>query len=157
MSIIRKVVPMQVTDVEGNPNRSRFVAATNQLARDGHVLEPKGMSIENFLRSGTILFDHDPATPVGSPAAASLNADGNLEVEVEWAPTGISADADKIRGLVTAGVLRAGSVGFDPLDAEGRDGGPFCARATRRRRGPLHGILAAGRPVRCNPGIFSHV
>lgn len=99
-------------------NRSRFVAATNELARDGHILEPAGILTENFLRSGTILFDHDPQEPVARPVVAELNQEGNLEIEIEWAPPGISAGADKVRGLVKAGVLRAGSVGFDPIDAD---------------------------------------
>ena len=127
---IRKVIPLKVADVEGNPNRSRFIAATNQLARDGHVLEPSGMEIDNFLRCGTILFDHDPKIPIGAPVATALNSDGDLEIEIEWAPSGISGDADKIRGLVKAGVLRSGSVGFDVLDGEPLD--------PKKPRGGLH-------------------
>jgi hypothetical protein len=114
MTMIRKVMPLQTSETA--PNRSRFVAATNQLARDGHILEPSGMQVENFLRGGTILFDHDSKSPVASPVAASLNAQGALEIEVEWPPEGVSPEADKVRGLVKAGVLRAGSVGFEPLD-----------------------------------------
>ena len=33
----------------------------------------------------------------------------------------------------------------DPVDAEGRDGGPRGARGPRRRRSPLHGVLTAER------------
>ncbi len=127
---IRKVLPLTIAEVEGHPNRSRFVAATNQLARDGHVLEPSGMEVENFLRCGTILFDHEPKMPIAAPVLAVLNSDGNLEIEVEWAPSGISEDADKIRGLVKAGVLRSGSVGFDVIDGEPLD--------PKKPRGGLH-------------------
>ena len=121
MSMIRKVMPVLVREVEGQPNRSRFVAATSQLARDGHILEPRGILTDNFVRSGTILFDHDTATPVGTPAGVAINDEGNLEIEIEWAPEGISPEADKVRGLVKAGVLRCGSVGFDPLETSPLD------------------------------------
>jgi HK97 family phage prohead protease len=116
MTIMRKVAPIQVSETAAN--RSKFVAATSQLARDGHVLEPAGMDVDNFLRSGTIFFDHNPQQPVARPVSAALNADGNLEIEVEWPPEGVSARADEVRGLVKAGVLRAGSVGFDPVEFE---------------------------------------
>ncbi len=128
MSMIRKMVRLQAGD--GAANRSKFVAATNQLARDGHVLEPRGMQVENFLNSGTILFDHDPKAPIASPVTAVMNADGDLEIEIEWAPDGVSPEADKVRGLVKAGILRAGSVGFEPLDAEPLD--------PKKPRGGLH-------------------
>ncbi len=114
MSTIRKLVRLQATEVA--PNRTHLIAATSQLARDGHVLEPTGMDVSSFLRVGTILFDHDPKIPVGVPVAAEINRAGDLEVEIEWAPEGVSAKADEIRGLVKAGILRAGSVGFDPID-----------------------------------------
>lgn len=117
MDRMRKVTTViRAADVEGKDNRSKFIAATNQLARDGHILEPRGMSTENFLRSGTILFNHRSDTPVATPVSAAINSDGELEIEVEWPPAGVSEDADKVRGLVKAGVLRAGSVGFDPID-----------------------------------------
>ena len=119
MSMIRKVIPMQATEVA--ENRTRLIAATSQLARDGHVLEPAGMDISSFLRIGTILFDHDPKVPVGIPVSGGLNSAGDLEVEIEWAPAGISAKADEVRGLVKAGILRTGSVGFEPLDGEPLD------------------------------------
>jgi HK97 family phage prohead protease len=117
MTMIRKVVPLQVQPAAAE-NRTRVRASTNELARDGHILEPAGLLTENFLRSGAVLFDHDPKVPVATPVLAEL-ADGGaaLDIEVEWPPAGISVDADKVRGLVKAGVIRAVSIGFDPIDA----------------------------------------
>jgi HK97 family phage prohead protease len=119
MSLLRKVMPAVATQLEAN--RTRVIASTNQLARDGHIVEPSGLQTENFLRGGTILFDHDPKTPVATPVSAGLTPEGSLSVDLEWAPEGISADADRIRGLVKAGVLRAVSIGFEPIDAEPLD------------------------------------
>lgn len=132
MAMIRKTVPLQSAELADN--RTRVTASTNQLARDGHIVEPGGLQTENFLRTGVILFDHDPKMPVGKPIAAQMNPDGSLSVEIEWAPPGISPKADEIRGLVKADVIRAVSIGFDPLDAEPLDpkrpkGGQHITRA----------------------------
>jgi len=103
-------------------NRTKVIASTNDLARDGHVVEPTGLQTTNFLRTGTILFDHDSSTPVGKPVAAVPSADGKrLEVEIEWAPEGISEAADRCRGLVKAGIIRAVSIGFMPTELEPLD------------------------------------
>ena len=120
MTIIRKVVPLQVEQLADN--RTRVTAATNQLARDGHVVEPAGLQTENFLRCGTILFDHDSKMPVAKPVAATVSPDGtSLSVDLEWAPPEICDQADRIRGLVKAGIIRAVSIGFDPIDMEPLD------------------------------------
>lgn len=130
MTMIRKVVPLQVQQSAAE-NRTRVRASTNELARDGHVLEPAGLVTDNFLRSGVALFDHDPKVPVATPVLAELAQGGTaLDVEVEWPPPGVSADADKVRGLVKAGVIRAVSIGFEPIDAEPLD--------PRNPRGGLH-------------------
>jgi HK97 family phage prohead protease len=129
MSLVRKVVPLYVEDID--ENHTRVTASTNELARDGHIVEPAGLQIENFLRSGTILFDHDTAMPVGKPTQAALAPDGSqLSVLVEWAPRGISVKADEVHGLVKADIIRAVSIGFDPIDAEPLD--------PKRPRGGLH-------------------
>jgi len=114
MSMIRKVMPVQSAQIADN--RTRVTAATNQLARDGHILEPAGIQTENFLRVGAILFDHDPKVPVGAPVAVGLDAEGNLSVEIQWATPGISPKADEVRGLVKDGTIRSVSVGFEPLE-----------------------------------------
>lgn len=129
---LRRLMPIAATETA--PNRTRVIASTDQLARDGHVVEPSGLDPTNFLKVGTILFDHNAAVPVGVPVAASLNAAGALEVEIEWPPEGVSPKADEVRGLVKAGILRSCSIGFEPIDFEPLDpakprGGQHITRA----------------------------
>jgi hypothetical protein len=76
MAMFRKVMPVQSAQIA--ENRTRVIAATNQLARDGHILEPAGIETANFLRVGTILFNHDADVAVGTPVAAGLDTEGNL-------------------------------------------------------------------------------
>jgi len=117
---IRAVTPVETK--ESAENRTKVIASTNELARDGHVLEPSGLKTANFLRTAAILFDHDSQIPVARPVACSLIDGGDrLEVEVEWPPAGVSARADEIKGLVKAGVIRAASIGFMPMEFEPLD------------------------------------
>jgi HK97 family phage prohead protease len=118
--IVRQVVtPLQFT--ESAPNRSKLIAATNKRARDGHILATENLDYENFMRTGAVLFDHDSKIPVAVPVSAELKPNGDLEIEIEWAPDDISEDVRKVKGLVKNGILRAGSVGFDVLDSEPLD------------------------------------
>jgi HK97 family phage prohead protease len=118
--MIRAVTKAQVSD--DRSNRTTVIASTNELARDGHIVEPAGLDTTNFLRTGTIFFNHDTSMPVGKPVSAMPTADGSkLQVEVEWAPPGISETADEVRGLVKAGIIRAVSIGFMPTRTEPLD------------------------------------
>lgn len=120
MNKVRSIA--RVSTQETAENRTKVIAATAELARDGHVLEPAGLKTANFLRSSSILFNHDSDHPVAAPVSCTLAGGGDrLEVEIEWPPAGISAKSDEIRGLVKAGVIRAVSVGFMPLESEPLD------------------------------------
>ncbi len=103
-------------------NRTKVIASTNELARDGHVVEPAGIKTANFLRSSSILFNHNSEHPVATPVSASLTNGGDqLEVEIEWPPSGTSCKSDEVRNLVKAGVIRAVSIGFLPTEVEPLD------------------------------------
>lgn len=103
------------------PNRVEAIAGTSAKARDGHIVEMRGMDISAFLRSGAILWGHDPDQPVGNPISGRVDSAGNLRLVIDFAPDGISARADEIRRLVKSGIVRCMSIGFDVLDAEPLD------------------------------------
>jgi uncharacterized protein len=97
-----------------------IIAATDQLARDGHILEPSGISLLNYRTNPIVLFEHNPSQPVGACTAIAVEG-RQLCARVEFAPAGASATADEICSLVKAGVVRGVSVGFDPIDMEPLD------------------------------------
>lgn len=107
-----------------------IICATDQLARDGHVLEPAGIDVTNYRSNPIVLFAHDPECPVGCCTAIGIE-NGALAARVEFAPPGVSAKADEVCGLVKAGIVCGVSVGFDPIEAAPLD-------PLRGARGGLH-------------------
>jgi HK97 family phage prohead protease len=112
------------------PNEVEVIAGTSNLARDGHVVDMAGLDMRAFMRSGTILFQHDPAVPVGIPSGGRVDSGGALRLGITFAPQGDSDDADKIRRLVKSGMIRNLSIGFNPLVSEPLD--PTKPRAGQR-------------------------
>jgi HK97 family phage prohead protease len=93
------------------------IISTAALARDGHILVPQGGRLDNYRANPIVLWSHDPDKPVANAETVDVGAD-QITARVRFAPLGISHKADEIRGLVKAGVVRAVSVGFDPVEME---------------------------------------
>jgi len=121
---------LDTTTTTLGPNRVEAIAGTSNRARDGHVVDMRGMDTSAFMRSGTILWAHDTKEPVGTPVSCRVDSAGNLRLVLDFAPAGVSETADEIRRLVKAGVIRNMSIGFDPIEAEPLD--------PRHPRGGLH-------------------
>lgn len=118
MTMIRKTVRAQITPV--GEDEVDVVMSTASLARDGHVLVPQGCRLENYQANPIVLWSHDPDCPIGNVTDIAVDAH-EIRARIKFAPLGISQKADEIRGLMKAGVVRAVSVGFDPLEGEPLD------------------------------------
>lgn len=99
------------------------IAATSQLARDGHVLVPSGIDLSAYRGNPIVLWQHDVAMPVGVSTAIGVDGNGDLAARIAFAPEGTSSVADEVCALVKGGIVRGVSVGFDPKDVEPLDPG----------------------------------
>ena len=89
------------------------IAATGNVARDGHVIEINGLNLNEYRKVPIVLYQHDSSQPVGT--ATSLGVVGNaLAARIQFAPPGISVVADQACALCKAAILRGISIGFDP-------------------------------------------
>jgi len=118
MTIMRAAVSAQIKEL--GENEVEVIISTSAIARDGHILEPAGCDLTNYRANPIVLWQHNPDTPVGR--AADLVVEGDrIRARILFAPAGISAKADEVRGLVKTGIVSGVSVGFDVLDSEPLD------------------------------------
>lgn len=118
MNRIRKMIRAEFNQL--GDDEVEVVMSTASLARDGHVLDPQGCRLENYRANPIVLWSHDADKPIGNVEDIVVGRD-NITARIRFAPLGISAKADEIRGLTKAGVIRSVSVGFDPTDGEPLD------------------------------------
>lgn len=95
----------------------RFVASTEDVARDGMVITADGWQLDNFKRNPVFLFSHDyfNRPPIGKVVNIEAK-DKRLLADVEFDPG--DEFAQSIKRKYEGGFLSAVSVGFDPQTIE---------------------------------------
>jgi HK97 family phage prohead protease len=110
-----KAVPTPIGD------RREFVMSDASIDRAGDVIEPAGWDLSSFhsedRRNPIALFNHNPNQVVGSWADVRVAGNRLVGCFVPAAP-GTSELADSVRKLVEQDILRAVSVGFEPIEKE---------------------------------------
>lgn len=99
------------------PNTYRFLASSEKEDSYGDVVVQKGIDLSRFKANPIILYQHNSDEPIGKAVQTKLG-DKGMEVDIELAPKGISEKIDTIRGLIEAGILKAVSIGFSPIEYE---------------------------------------
>lgn len=94
-----------------------FVMSDASIDRMGDVIEQDGWNLTNFKGNPIALFGHDSGAPIGNWVDVKV-VGGKLIGKLQFLAKGLSARIDELRALVEAGMLRAVSVGFRPLDYE---------------------------------------
>lgn len=116
--MIRAVVPAQIEQL--GEREVRVTISTSNMGRDGHVFDPEGASLTNYRANPIVLWQHNEEHPIGNGEDIVIDGD-RITSRAVFAPAGIDPTADRICGLVKAGVIRAVSVGIDPIEAEPLD------------------------------------
>jgi HK97 family phage prohead protease len=96
-----------------------FVLSDETPDRYGDVLSADGWELGNFKKNPIALFNHNSSFPIGKWKGLKVENDA-LRGHLELAPAGTSERIDEIRKLVEAGILRAVSVGFLPVESRAR-------------------------------------
>jgi HK97 family phage prohead protease/HK97 family phage major capsid protein len=92
-----------------------FVLSDDSVDRYGDVVEAAGWVLKNFKKNPICLFGHDSRFPIGT--WEDVRVEGNkLVARLAPAANGTSARLDEIISLIKQQVLRAVSVGFDPIE-----------------------------------------
>lgn len=94
------------------------IAASSELARDGHVLLVQGLDISNYRKNPIVLWNHNPDEPIG--ACTAIGIVGNeLAARIELSDA--SPKAQEARAFAKSGIVKGVSIGFDVIDAEPLD------------------------------------
>lgn len=102
-----------------------IVASDESVDRDGDVIIASGWDCANWLKSGSLIYGHDPSEPenvIGKAESAEVK-DGKLVVSCTIAAPGTSPMHDCIRALLEQKILRGVSVGFRSNDYEPNQSG----------------------------------
>src|SRR6266436_4639676 len=112
-SVVRKV---HATDAVG----MEFILSDATPDRYDDVIEPDGWDLKNFNKNPIALFNHNSDFPIGRWESLRVK-DGGLRGHLRMAPEGTSDRHDEIRRLIDAGILKAVSVGFRPIESASRE------------------------------------
>jgi HK97 family phage prohead protease len=113
----RKFYPCAPAAVLGD-RQIRVMASTQSPDRADDVMVPAACRLDGYRKNPIVLWQHDGSQPVGT-ADVSIVA-GGLAAVITFAAKGLSAIADMACALYKSRVLRAISIGFNPLDWEPR-------------------------------------
>jgi len=94
-----------------------FIMSDATVDRMGDVIVQSGWDLADFVGNPIALFSHKADLPLGVWKNVRVQA-GALRGRLELLPRGMSPRVDEIRAFVEAGMLRAVSVGFRPIDTE---------------------------------------
>lgn len=109
MSVVHKTHATDNTGME-------FVLSDATPDRYGDTITASGWVLDNFRKNPIALFNHDPNFPIGR--WENLRSGDALRGHLQMAPAGTSPRIDEIRRLIDAGILKAVSVGFRPIESK---------------------------------------
>jgi HK97 family phage prohead protease len=107
--------------IGGNADGMQFILSDASVDRYEDIIEPAGWQLANFNANPIALFSHRSDFPIGKWENVGVR-DGALRGTLKLAPEGTSDRLDELRRLVDAGILKAVSVGFMPIETNRIEG-----------------------------------
>jgi len=112
---MRKVFVAMVT--KAGDRELDFILSDNTKDRMGDIISPDGWVLDNFKKNPIALFNHNSSFPIGTWKNIRVK-DEKLIARLQLADEGTSERIDELIRLVQQNVLRAVSVGFQPIETE---------------------------------------
>ena len=112
---------MRKTHAE-NVNGMEFVLSDETPDRMDDIIMSGGWDLTHFKKNPIALFNHNPNFVIGKWSNLGVDTQNKqLRGHLELAPAGTSPRIDEIRKLIDAGILKAVSVGFRPIERKSRN------------------------------------
>ena len=127
MNTALKIVPKQTkyltfeADCKQQADDLFIEGFANRYAKDGKLLvdrgndlvEPQGINLEDYKSIPIIMFNHDSNLPIGKAVNLTVTEEG-LRIKAKLSKSD-DPETKRIRTLVKEGILRAFSIGFNPI------------------------------------------
>jgi len=117
IEITRKSAVADVSDASDDERTITARVSTPDRDRDGEVVEPKGIDLTHFNTNPVLMWAHEYKKPPIGRAMWSRIDDKGLLCKFEFAKT---AFADEIYTLYRDGFLKTFSIGFIPIEFDGK-------------------------------------
>ena len=120
MDMIRKLVPVEVKEV--GDRQLEIAGSTEDVDRMGDIIKASGWKLGPFKKNPVFMWGHDyNQPPIGRATKVWVDRESKrLMFNVEFADAETYKFADTIYKLYKGGFLHATSVGFIPLEWEGK-------------------------------------
>jgi len=106
------------TEVDTDERTVTATITTSAVDRDGEVVLPSGINLDNYLKNPVVLWAHNSSeTPIGKALWLKANTK-RIAAKVQFPPVGVSQKADEVYELFKLGFLNAFSIGFIPTKSE---------------------------------------
>ncbi|QKD04265.1 HK97 family phage prohead protease [Mesorhizobium loti] len=111
-----RVTARAMPDASAVSRKVRYVLSDGSVDRMSDTINPNGWQLDEIRRNPVVLFGHKSDEPPIGKLSGLQVVGGKLIGDVEFADAETYAFADTIFRLVKGGYLRAGSVGFVPIE-----------------------------------------
>lgn len=119
----------QVRAIEDKERTAEFIISTATKDRHGTVLNPAGWDLGDYQRNPIVGYNHDvygglfSTNPDNIIGKSEVMVEGDtLVARATFEPEGDNPLADKIWKKLQFGTIRAASVGFYPIEQDGKEG-----------------------------------
>jgi HK97 family phage prohead protease len=118
MTATKKTLPTRVLESGEMPS---VLITTDEVDRDGDVVNPLGIDTTNYMRNPVVCFAHQyDRLPIGRCVGLKTAATG---IRATWRWLDGDEFATRVRNAWQQGVLGAASIGFRPIQSEPRPNG----------------------------------